>query len=304
LGDPFLWPQVWDENRYVLDSHWIYPGDPLVIPGRPTVVPEEGPPPVAETPPPPEPEEEVAEAEAVEPERVVTPQPPPMVLVASPSDVYCSGYIDPDHEYSNLWVGGTDEPIKQALGQGDVIYLTQGRNQGIQPGAEYAVIRKTRDVRHPTTGQMMGEYIRRMGRARVMLVQEDTSTAVLEMSCSDIHLSDELVPWHAIPIPQRSAMPPFERYDVTPSGGPDGQIVAITNNLTYAAAGHIIYTDLGLASGVKPGDVLTVFRARKDLPRTNMGQAIVLTVEPTTSSAMIQNSVRETTIGDWVEIVR
>ena len=43
LGDPFLWPQIWDENRYILDSHWIYPGDPLVIPGKPTVVPDGGP---------------------------------------------------------------------------------------------------------------------------------------------------------------------------------------------------------------------------------------------------------------------
>ena len=50
LGDPYLWPQIWDENRYILDSHWIYPGDPLVIPGRPVVVPEGGPPPVEDVP--------------------------------------------------------------------------------------------------------------------------------------------------------------------------------------------------------------------------------------------------------------
>jgi nucleoid-associated protein YgaU len=54
LEDPFLWPQVWDENRYILDSHWIYPGDPLVIPGRPTVVPEEGPDTAELTPNPPD----------------------------------------------------------------------------------------------------------------------------------------------------------------------------------------------------------------------------------------------------------
>ena len=48
LDDPFLWPQVWDENRYILDSHWIYPGDPLVVPGRSTVVPPEGRLPVVE----------------------------------------------------------------------------------------------------------------------------------------------------------------------------------------------------------------------------------------------------------------
>ena len=31
LGNPYLWPQIWEKNQYVLDAHWIYPGDPLVI---------------------------------------------------------------------------------------------------------------------------------------------------------------------------------------------------------------------------------------------------------------------------------
>ncbi len=31
LGDPFLWPQIWERNPYIKDSHWIYPGDPMVI---------------------------------------------------------------------------------------------------------------------------------------------------------------------------------------------------------------------------------------------------------------------------------
>lgn len=29
LGNPYLWPQIWEKNQYVLDAHWIYPGDPL-----------------------------------------------------------------------------------------------------------------------------------------------------------------------------------------------------------------------------------------------------------------------------------
>ena len=52
LGDPHLWPQVWDKNRYVLDSHWIYPGDPLSVPGKPSVVPPEGPKETVESQPP------------------------------------------------------------------------------------------------------------------------------------------------------------------------------------------------------------------------------------------------------------
>jgi hypothetical protein len=30
-GNPYLWPQLWERNQYVLDAHWIYPGDPLVL---------------------------------------------------------------------------------------------------------------------------------------------------------------------------------------------------------------------------------------------------------------------------------
>ncbi len=31
FGDPYLWPQLWEQNRYIEDAHWIYPGDPLVV---------------------------------------------------------------------------------------------------------------------------------------------------------------------------------------------------------------------------------------------------------------------------------
>ena len=297
LGDPFLWPQVWDENRYILDSHWIYPGDPLVVPGRPTVVPEE--PPVAEELPPGEEQgEETAQAEP-------TPQAPVMQLVATPSDVYCAGYIEPDHELSKLWVAGSEEPDQTMIyGEGDVIYLSQGRNQGLSPGDEFTVLRAMRTVEHPTTGQLMGTYIQRLGKVRIMLTQEDTSTAMIEMSCQDIHKSDELVPWTSIPIPRRSAMPPFDRFDVTPSGGPVGEIVAMPVELDHVAEGHVINVDLGLASGVEPGDVLTMYRPQTDLPRLQIGQAIVLTVEPTSSTVKIHYSVRESVVGDKVEVVR
>src|SRR5690349_18809940 len=36
-GDPYLWPQLWERNQYILDAHWIYPGDPLEL--GPQVVP-------------------------------------------------------------------------------------------------------------------------------------------------------------------------------------------------------------------------------------------------------------------------
>ena len=31
LGNPYLWPQLWEKNQYVRDAHWIYPGDPILL---------------------------------------------------------------------------------------------------------------------------------------------------------------------------------------------------------------------------------------------------------------------------------
>ncbi|MGH7395246.1 MAG: LysM peptidoglycan-binding domain-containing protein, partial [Candidatus Methylomirabilales bacterium] len=32
LHNPFLWPRIWERNKFVLNPNRIYPGDPLLIP--------------------------------------------------------------------------------------------------------------------------------------------------------------------------------------------------------------------------------------------------------------------------------
>ena len=304
LGDPFLWPQIWDENRYILDSHWIYPGDPLVVPGKPTVVPDGGPPPTEEAATPPV--EEFGElVETRKPTAPATPQAAPMVPAAVPNDLYCSGYIDPEHQYSDLWITGAEIPEITIYGQGHVVYLSQGANHGIKAGSEFAIVRAGREVMHPgTKKKVLGRFIRRMGKLRVMITQENTSTAVIVTACEDINPSDELVPWKQIPIPMLDSMPDFDRFDVSETGGPTGSVVYVADDRMSVAKGNVIQVDLGVGSGVEPGDVLMLYRTRKDLPRTILGQAVVLTVEPLTSTAKITTSVSETSVGDGVEVYR
>ena len=98
LGDPHLWPQVWDQNRYILDSHWIYPGDPLAVPGKPNVVPPEGPPPTTSEAQPPAGDQGAETAAAAAPEATESqpsaPATPAMIQLADEHDLYCSRLVD------------------------------------------------------------------------------------------------------------------------------------------------------------------------------------------------------------------
>ena len=308
LGDPLLWPQVWDENRYVLDSHWIYPGDPLKIPGRPTVVPPEGPGEDTEGTPVEEPPKQVdagygrdQEPEPVERREVV--EVAPLRPLADESDLYCSGFIMPDYEAEGAIVAGA-EMEKEHFGDADIVYLDRGLNQGVRAGDTLGVRRMVQEATHPVNGESLGTYVRRLGRLRVIAVQDNTSTAVVEMSCEDIQFGDHLVAWEDIPTPMRSSLPAFERWDAEPSGGETGYIVLIRELLDNAGEGHIVHLDLGAGSDARPGDVVTLFRDNGDLPRLNLGQAVVLTVEPSSATAKVVESVREAHVGDRVELVR
>ncbi|MCP3991051.1 MAG: LysM peptidoglycan-binding domain-containing protein, partial [Actinomycetia bacterium] len=285
FGDPFLWPQIWDENRYILDSHWIYPGDPLVVPGRPTVVPTDSQPPVnAYTTPPVE-------------KKPLAPVRPTLMPAADPADLYCSGYIQHTYGDPELAIAGHDLE-RVTLGQGDVIFLDHGRDSGMRAGDEFSIVRRSHSVFHPETRQDLGTFVRRLGKVRVMMVHETRSTAVIEMSCEDVYEGDELVSWQDIPVPMLTGMPTFDQYDPTPSGGPAGLILAARDNLSAFGEGNVIFIDLGQDAGLSPGDALTLYRDRpNELPRVQLGQAVVLTVGEDTASAKIVYSVRESGIG-------
>ncbi|MDX1390386.1 MAG: hypothetical protein R3344_14445, partial [Acidobacteriota bacterium] len=125
----------------------------------------------------------------------------------------------------------------------------------------------------------------------------------------------QLVPWADIPLPLLRSMPVFDRWDATPSGEAQGHIVAFKDDIYSQGAwikgdmgvhavgnGHLIHTDLGESVGIVPGDVLTVYRNNGEMPRINLGMAVVLTVEPDTSTAKVLTAVREIEHSDLVEL--
>jgi hypothetical protein len=308
LGNSYLWPQVWDQNRYVLDSHWIYPGDPLMVPGKPTVVPPEGPPPSAEKPPEPEqPPADNAAATAAAPP-VEAPRPaavprPAMMQLADAHDLYCSGWIEPKHDPASLVIAGA-ELEKIGNGQQDIVYLNQGRNQGVNAGNEYLSVRADHKVVHPRTNDKMGVFVQRIGHLRVLCAQDDTAIALILNSCEDIRIGDELLPWKEMQGPAMDKLPPVDRC-MQPSGLAQGYVVdGGSDQLHAVGAGHVVNSDIGAAAGIRPGSILTFYSDNGDLPRKVLGEGVVLTVDGDTSAVKVVQSAREVRLGDRVEVLQ
>lgn len=291
FGNPYLWPQIWNENRYITDSHWIYPGDPLLLPARPTVVSEvvpqsqEGAPaPAAPAPAEAAPTEETEPAPAEAPRAETAPAPAPTPARKAPDtahaprtlpklesfaddyDLRCSGFIAPREEKPDYFITNQEDESKSGLTEGDIVYLNRGRSNGhTEPGTEYSVVMREGEVRHPVTHKFLGHYYKRLGSVRVLAAQDTTAIAAISMACDEIRTGQALVPLYITPLPARPA-PAFSRLTVVSMEKPSGYIVHVLDNQERAGIGQVVDIDLGFDDGLKAGDFLTVFLPSEPFP--------------------------------------
>jgi hypothetical protein len=279
LKDPYLWPNVWERNQYILDSHWIYPGDPLVIPPLPVVVPEvadaapeaPAPPPVAELPPGideedtraletpipvvpeqsvPEPPAQIAQADTPPPEEEVAPEVEiedvEAVSAVHAFDLECSEWIVKKFKKPKLRISGIEDPMGVSITTGDYVFLNKGAEDGLEPGAEYSIVVPGTLVENPVTGRNVGINVRPLGHLRVILVHPETSTAEIVSACEQIKVGNFLMPYEPPAVPYVTA-PEFDRIAYRPSGKVTGYIVYV-NDGTQLVDGEPILNNLTMVS--------------------------------------------------------
>jgi LysM domain-containing protein len=331
LGNPYLWPQIWEKNQYILDAHWIYPGDPLVMglnvapvdnlaqagetgpggpgsqaPGEPAV--PVAPPPGAMTP---------AQAAG-------TPVP-----LGAESDIYCSGYVgDMDEQFPFSIVGseydsqvldssnydvrhgkqiqgryGASTTVKFGLASGDIIYVDGGKAKGLSPGSLFTVVVADQPVFHPLRREVVGRYYHYLGRVRILSVQETTAIAEIVQACDPVVVGAFLTPFQPEPVPlgRSTAMRPVnypvaaEKLNNAPS------IVYSRDDVIALGADHIVHIDLG-EQDVTPGDMYTIYRENlRGMPPVILGELAVLSVHKHFSVAKILESRYLIRIGDRLD---
>ncbi len=297
LSNPYLWPQLWEANRYITDPHWIYPGDPVTLPEVDVVRAQEG-----------EPGAPGAEAVPGAPGEPAAPGAPGAPGVAGlPGQIgpglypayeeiaiQCAGYISDSEDESIRIIGSEEGAAKIGLTQRDIVYINKGTSDGVQPGNQYYT------QRHVTG--FTSSHIERSGWVTILASQEKTATAEITQACLEVLVNDYLIPFEPIPVP----LIPSQKAAglLTPETGQlRGQVLASLDDIRSLGEGYLVSIDLGEQDGVIPGNLFVIFRyMRSDVQRRVMGELAVLTVQEKTSTAKITESYDYIVIGDLVEL--
>jgi hypothetical protein len=305
LGDPYLWPQIWERNPYIKDSHWIYPGDPIAV----DVAVQEPPTEVEEVVP-----DQTVASEYVDPgyQEPDIDEGEPRTLGSS-ADVYCFADLVQDDSIYPFTISSAERmDFQDSFSEGDVVYIDGGINQGVAAGDRFFVLNRIRPLKRlfdkPKMGRIyteetIGIVYSKIGQIKVLCAQEDTAIAEITYACDPIDIGNVLQPFRPIPVPLVVDPDPSDRCDV-PNGLPIGRVIYTRDDQLEIGGGWLVFIDLGATDGVYPGQFATIYRDNpvSGMPRLVLGELGVLTVEETYSTAIITGGWASVFIGDMVEL--
>lgn len=299
LGDPYLWPQIWERNPYIRDSHWIYPGDPVAI----DIAVQEPPAEVEDVMPTETVPSEIITGEYADLEEPVIDEGEPYPLGSS-ADVYCfADLVQDDSIYPFSITSAERIEFQDSFSEGDIVYVDGGVEQGVAAGDRFFILHRVRPLEHVHTGANLGIVYSKIGQLKVLCAQESTAIAEITYACDPIDVGNVLEPYRPIPVPLVTDPDPSDRCD-TPNGKPIGSIIYTRDDQIEIGTGWLIFVDLGAADGAYPGQFATVFRVNpvEGMPRLVLGEIGLLTVEEHYSTAILTDGWSSVYVGDRVEL--
>lgn len=286
-NNPLAWPQIHAANPYISDNHWIYPGDPVLLPDMtiteagkitdPAAADEVSGDPYLDDPS----AEGQPEADGnqdgntdrsnlnpndelvnfannvifeTEPRQTANYQ-----MLASDLKLYCSGAIYPKKLETDIWIAGRQEDRQIEIQQYDILYLNVGKNK-VKPGELYLANHYDKKVMHPVTNEFIGHAYQEVGIVKILIATEDHAVAEALYTCDGLKMGAILIPFEEranpiVPVRQTMDIPvQYSTFD------PDktAHVVYLVYDGISVAASDTCNINLGSKDGLKEGDLIYI----------------------------------------------
>lgn len=303
LNDPFKWPTIWDQNNeQIMDPHWIYPGQVIIIrPAEEKKVEEAPPAPPAEKAevkevPKVEEAPKVEEPKVEEAPKVEVPPAPPTLYYPG---IDKTGFIVPD----GVAVLGKIIDSKEdrvLLSSGDEVYINIGEDKGAKTGSRYSIYRKEAPIYHPVSRKLVGHRVDILGIVEVEKTHEKISEGRIVASYDAISKGDKLTEFEQIP----------DKIEIKKGEAPaEALIIANGKGSVEIAEGDIVFLDKGKNAGIEAGNTLLVSipgRVTEGhmIPPEDVGRLLVLSARDELSTALVIGTKKSFHVGDRVRTER
>lgn len=279
LNNPRYWPNLWAKNPQVTNPHFIYPGQTVrFVNGKLEIVDA--------------PVEAGAQKAAAGGQAVVAAD----AEVAEEKQFTVRGnegwLMEKELAPSGRIIAGQHGRL--VLGEDDTVFTDIGTRHGGRDGSKYTILRKSKVVKHPVTGDELGYRVYPLGTVQLTQVTELNSRGIISSSFKEVEPGDLLVPYQ--PVKRRSVA---LKMTAKPLRGVIAASAAGNNSI---AAGDVVYLDLGVTQGAEPGNLLYVIRKVAiekmlvdryvgELPSEVVGAVVIVEAGNSTSTAIVVKSI-------------
>jgi hypothetical protein len=270
---PWVWPDLWRQNDYIGNPHWIYPGERIRIFGR------EG-------------TERVSRIRS--PSELlpkVQPQEPPYYLYA---DIDGIGFVRkaPVTPWGSIFKAKEDKVL---ISEGDVVYVRAAEGATFAPGDRFTVYRTFQPVRDPQSGAPIGVQHYIVGVIEITDVAPDYAMGKIIRSFRHIELEDLLMPYET-----RSPKIALTDSEM----GLKGKIILAEEGEEVIGDLDVVFIDRGRKDRIKVGQAYSVYYQHNEsfdprgqdsvlLAPVDFGKILVLHTEETTATALVTAAAKE-----------
>ncbi len=236
LKDPWFWPEIWDKNQKIKNPHLIYPGDLLYIYQSRRKVKQGN---------------RIVEilVPQIRVERTGSGEP---ISSLAPFLAWPRVLDKETIDKAPYIVDGLDNHL--LIEEGQTVYVKNLKDR--RDGQTYPVFRKGKALHDPETNELLGYEVIYAANASIARGADKIATATIRNSKREVHIGDRLLKNIDEKVVLNAPM-------VAPKHKVRATVLSLYEASLISGKGMIVTLNCGIAEGIKPGHILSIFAPGK-----------------------------------------